>query len=414
MNTNGSNDFVIQQNSNSQRIILNVKDGTGTTTNTASLGASQTTGWLASSTIGRAMTATSTSTNANSCGVFGTAYLNSFIGKSNAVGLTNGVINLGISATSSYNNITSANDAFVCGANTAVDLGALTLTTWSSSRLGIRINSNSVNSVEVAGSTIQLNATTTGGLTSSTTQPAANDSSTKVPTTAWVQSAITSGAGSPVPYYQAYYFSNAPAQFDRAGYFQFNFTGANWGVNDFFTFELRVGLTTTAGNSTALAPNFTVIFGRIDVYPNRCPANIANPSAYGVNPNQPNVTNFSLTNGSIYDGSTLQPSYVVTSAGGPYAPFGRWYWTNSYSITSQGTQYPTSSPSPLAPYIAPNTAAQSAFGLGIWQTQLVQSNFSIWVNLINRGPGGAGQGITLSSNYSTSGGSTIKEYKVGL
>jgi hypothetical protein len=313
-----------------------------------------------------------------------------------------------------YNNLVSPNDPFIVGTGAGSNLGSLVLTTWSSSRLGIRINSNGVNSVEVAGALIQLNATTTGGLTSTTPQPASTDSSTKIPTTAWVQSAITGSATAPMPYYQAYYFINAPSNFDRAGYFQFNFTGANFDVNDYFSFQARIVLTTTTSTLTAIAPNSTNINFTCDVYPARCPANSTNPSAYGNNPTLPTTTNFSLMNGSIYNGSALQSTYVVSSAGSPYVPLGRWYFVSGYSITSQGTSYPTTSPSPLAPYIAYGTAQQSAFGIGVWNTQLCNTNYSIEIQLLNRGPNGTGQGITLTSNYSLSGGNKLNEVKVGL
>jgi len=418
LDMDGSNDFIISNNIPNQRIIMNVFNGSGVNTNTATLGALADSGFLTSSSIGQSITATSTftDTSGSSCGVLSTANINAFSGKSNKTGLS-GRINLGISGTATYNPITSSNDAFVSGDNTAINLGALTLTTRSSSRLGVRINSNSgvgsANSVEVAGSLIELNTSTEGGLTSSTTQPAFNDSSNKIPTTAWVQSAITGGLSSPIPYYQAYYFINAPSLFDRPGFFQFNFTGSNWGVNDYFSFNFRCALNTTAPASTTLAPYFTVINGRVDVYPNRCPANASNPSAYGDNPTQPTTNNFSLASGAIFNGTSLQSSYVVNGSG-VFAPFGRWYWVNGYSITSQGTSYPPSSPAPIAPYIAFGTPAQSAFGFGVWQTQLVQTNFAIFVELINRGPNGVGQGITLTSNFSTSGGNTLNEVKVGF
>lgn len=317
-------------------------------------------------------------------------------------------------------NDTINNTSFVVGANSTEcnGLKIITSTTPQTTTIG----QGGVNGVFTTSFSCDGTNSTINGpaLFSSTTPPKSSqliplpgDSSNKIPTTAWVQTAITAGA-SPMPYYQAYYFINAPQYFDRSGYFQFNFTGANWGVNDYFSFSLRCSLTTTALNSTALAPNYTTITAIVDVYPNRCPANNTNPSAYGSNPTQSNVTNFSLANGYIYNGAGLQSSYVVSPAGGPYAPFGRWYWVNNYSLTPNGTTYPTSSPAPINPYIAPGTAQQSAFGFGVWNTQLVQTNFAIEVELINRGPGRTGQEITLTSNYSTSGGSTLKEFKVGL
>lgn len=243
-------------------------------------------------------------------------------------------------------------------------------------------------------------------------QLAVNDSSNKIPTTAWVQSAISGGSLSPMPYYQAYYFINAPSNFDRYATFQFNFTGTNWGINDFFSISLRCSLITTSTNTT-VAPNYATFNTIIDVYPARCPANNTNPSAYGVNPTQPNTTNFSLLNGSIYNGG-LQSAYVLTSNGLPYVPYGRWYFSNNYTIWTSGTAYPTTSPSPISPYIQYGTAEKSAFGFGLWGTSFTYSEFSISIQVVNRGPNGTGQGITLSSNYTLGGGNTLNEVKVGL
>jgi hypothetical protein len=155
----------------------------------------------------------------------------------------------------------------------------------------------------------------------------------------------------------------------------------------------------------------------MDVYPNRCPSNIGNPSAYGLNPTQPNTTNFSLTNGTIYIGGGSQSGYVLSTGSAPYAPFGRWYFPTLYSITSGGSpSYPATSPAPFAPYILPGTADRSAFGFGLWGNSLIQTNFAVEVDIINPGPGGVGQGITLTSNYTLGGGTgnTLKETKVGL
>ena len=250
--------------------------------------------------------------------------------------------------------------------------------------------------------------------TSAQTIPASNDSSTIIPTTAWVQSAISGGSLSPMPYYQAYYFLNAPLNFDRYATFQFNFTGTNWGINDYFSISFRCSLVTTTAN-TSNAPNYATFNTIIDVYPARCPANNTNPSAYGVNPTQPNTTNFCLLNGSIYNGG-LQSAYVLTSNGLPYAPYGRWYWSNNYTIWTSGTAYPTTSPAPIAPYIQYGTAEKSAFGFGLWGASITYSYFSINMQVVNRGPNGTGQGITLTSNYTLGGGTgnTLNEVKVGL
>lgn len=218
----------------------------------------------------------------------------------------------------------------------------------------------------------------------------------------------------PMPYYQAYYFINAPSQFDRYGTFQLNFTGANWGINDYFSILLRCTLLTNTSNTT-VAPNYATFNTTIEVYPARCPANNTNPSAYGVNPTQPNTTNFPLLNGSIYNGG-MSSAYVLTSAGAPYVPYGRWYWSNNYTIFTSGTSYPTTSPNPIAPYIQYGTPEKSAFGFGLWGSTLIYSKFAVYIQLVNRGPNGVGQEITLSSNYTLGGGTgnTLNEVNVGF
>ncbi len=223
--------------------------------------------------------------------------------------------------------------------------------------------------------------------------------------------------GTPMPFYNAYYFINAPAvlNINRYGGFQFNFNGNNFGINDYFSFNLRCSLTTTAPNSINLAPNYTTITLIVDVYPFRCPANASNPSAYGVNPNLATVTNFSLTNGAICVNAagTTDARYTVTGST-VYAPYGRWYWVTRYTASPQGTAYPTSAPSPITPYINFGTAEKSAFGYGLWGAQNVQTRFAIYVELINPGPNGPGQEITLTSNYDLTGGNTVNEYMVGF
>jgi hypothetical protein len=315
LDTNGSGDFVIQQNSNSQRIIMTVKDLTGAGTNTASLGALATTGWFASSSIGQAMTAISTVTDTigSFYGLLSTANINAFSGKSNKTGSTNGRINLGVSGTGTYNSITSANDAFVVGANTATDLGSLTLTTWSSSRLGIRINSNSINSVETAGQLIQLNATTTGGLTSSTTQPGPTDSSTSIPTTAWVQSAIASGGNTPLFLRGYKHITNTAIDYPITfGTIPINFTnGATLRTNDVFTIRYSIRYDFNITSSTSQSNLFYSAYGNLNIYPHRVSTNTLAVPVY---------LNGSLNGSSAYG---YQDATV--------APRGRYIWTENFS-----------------------------------------------------------------------------------
>jgi hypothetical protein len=313
----------------------------------------------------------------------------------------------------SYNNLVAANDPFIVGTGAGSNLGSLVLTTWSSSRLGIRINSNGVNNVEVAGATIQLNATSTGGLTSTTPQPAYTDSSTKIPTTAWVQSAISSGGTtSPLPYYQSYYFiSNTSVNTDRYGTVQLNFTGANFLVNDYFTLRFKFAVVSGSTSTSSLGPNYTCLQGLIDVYPARCPGNTGSSGAYGINQNLPSVSNFPLMNGSIYDGSAYNSNYVIPQQATYVPNSGRWYYVTQYSST--GYAYSSTIPVPIIPYVTSGTANQSGFGFAIWSQLLTNTENTLYLELINRGPNGTGQGITLTSNYSTTGTNKFSESKTG-
>ena len=312
----------------------------------------------------------------------------------------------------SYNSIVASNDPFIVGTGSGSNLGSLVLTTWSSSKLGIRINSNSINSVEVAGALIQLNATTTGGLTSTTTQPASNDSSTKIPTTAWVQSAITANPAI-IPYYQVTAFFRNLA-YGRAANIYFNFSGPAWGLNEFFTvnFRYEVNSVLTASVSPQPTTDFTVISGSIDIYPYRCPVNVATDTAYGIGQASTTPANFPQFNNSIYKPSIAgySSAFDLGTNDPTYYPYGRYFWVSNYSITQQGTQYSQTSPTngllPFQPYVPTGSVGQQAFGFALWNynttsTYTQYNNLSL--QLTNRGS----HPITITGNYLVFGDATV-------
>lgn len=403
LDMDANNDFLITNNKASQRIILTALDASLIATNTATLGASPNGGFVASSSIGRAITATSTNTSGNSIGVFATANLNAFSGKSNAVGFTNGRINLGVSASGSYNTLTSGNDGFVVAENTAVDLAALTLTTYSTTRLGIRINSNSINSVEVAGALIQLNATTLGGITSTTPQPPSSDSTTKIPTTAWVQSAISAVS---IPFYQIsgnYVGTQVSAPYNslRGAQIQFGFLGGNWAINDFFT--LRITYSSAIAATAVISDSYTQQTLYCDVYPSRCPANSGTTNGpYGDNQNAALnlVTNQPLFTNSIWNGTAYVSTYVAPIVA-TYNPAGRWFWTNNYiSNVPAGASIVPSNLNPIQPYAINGTAAAGGFGINIldlYPRNGYKQFFDVSIELVNRGIAGGGITLTTSS-----------------
>jgi hypothetical protein len=405
------NDFSITNNKANQRIILQSLDTSLIATNTATLGASANGGFVVSSSIGRAITAlsTSASSNTNSVGISATASRVAIEGKSNSPSASSTrSIALGVAGDIIFNSITQTNDGFIIGGDTTSNVGALTLSTYSSTRLGIRINSNSgvgaVNSIEVAGALIQLNATTTGGLTSTTPQPASTDNSTKIPTTAWVQGALLANPAI-IPYYQTTcFFRNL--SYGRSANIVFNFSGPAWGLNDFFTINFRyeVNSVLTASVSPQPTTDFTIISGTIDIYPYRCPVNVATDTAYGIGQASTTPSNFPQFNNNIYKPSTSSYSsaFDLGTNDPTYYPYGRYFWVSNYSITQQGTQYSQTSPTngllPLQPYIPTGSVGQQNFGFALWNyntTSTYTQYNNLFLQLVNRGQ----NPITITGNY---------------
>jgi hypothetical protein len=286
-----------------------------------------------------------------------------------------------------YNNLVASNDPFIVGTGAGSNLGVLTLTTWSSSRLGIRINSNSINSVEVAGALIQLNATTTGGLTSTTPQPASTDSSTKVPTTAWVQSAIAQAA-LPAPFFQfsgVYVGNQSLTPPVRVSTIQFNFTGSSWTNNSYFTIAVKFSSMYYNNSTNATSSDYQNISFTCDIYPFRCPGNTTANGAYGIGQNGNTPSNMPSFNNSIYDGTAYGSTYVFP-VNATYSPYGRWFYSQGYAYNPSGSTL--SSPQPIQPYIVSGTADKTGMGIGIWN-YLPQTGFSQYttmsIQLVNRG-----------------------------
>lgn len=315
-----------------------------------------------------------------------------------------------------YNSLVEASDPFIVGNGAGSNLGALVLTAWGSTGLGIRINTNKsgpINSVVTTGALIQLNAITSGGLTSTTPQPAANDSSTKIPTTAWVQSAV---AGiSPIPYYQVTaFFRNL--SYGRAANIYFNFSGVAWGLNEFFTvnFRYEVNSVLTASVSPQPTTDFTVVSGSIDIYPFRCPLNIGTDTAYGIGQAGTTPTNFPKFDNSIYKPSIAgySSAFDLGTNDASYYPNGRYFWVTNYSISQQGTQYSAASGLlPLQPYIPSGSPGQQRFGFALWNynttsTYTQYNNLSL--QLTNRGS----RPITITGDYLVFGDATV--YTSGL
>jgi hypothetical protein len=410
LDMDANNDFLITNNTANKRIILTALDTSLIATNTATLGASANGGFIVSSSIGRAITATSTSASSNSVGISATASRVAFEGKSNSTfASSTRSIALGVAGDVIFNSITQANDGFIIGGNTTGDVGVLTLSTFSSTRLGVRINSNSINSVEVAGALIQLNATTNGGITSTTPQPISSDSSTKIPTTAWVQSAIA-GNVTAIPFYQisGNYVGtqvSAPYYALRGAQIQFGFIGGNWAINDFFT--LRITYSSAIAATAVISDSYTQWTMYCDVYPNRCPVNSGTTNgAYGDQQNAALnlVTNQPLFNNSIWNGTAYVSTYVAPIVA-TYNPAGRWFWTNNFtSNVPAGASIVPTNLNVIQPYVTNGTPAAGGFGINIldlYPRNGYKQFFDVSIELVNRGiPGGA---ITLTTSSLPSG-----------
>jgi len=145
---------------------------------------------------------------------------------------------------------------------------------------------------------------------SSQTIPASTDSSNKIPTTAWVQSAIGSGGGGSIPLFlRGYKIASGVVTTPMASVFV-NFNGSAVTVNDNFTlrFSIRYDYNTDIVGQSLYYNSY---YGNLVVFPNRL---ITNNSVI-------------LLSGSINGNTT----YTYNDA--TYAPTGRYIWTENYSNT---------------------------------------------------------------------------------
>lgn len=356
---NASNNLTMTNNVNSGTIALNVKNGSGI--NDTKLEISST----------------------NAVRGFGGGL--AFSAQNTGGGLQFGILRMGVSSANLYNDIVQANDSAVVGTSTSgTNSGALVLTCQSNiaNSGGIRITQPTIN---MRGDNIQLNANTL--LTSTTPQPLANDSSTKIPTTAWVQSAITQAA-LPAPFFQfsgVYVGNQSLTPPVRVSTIQFNFTGSSWTNNSYFTIAVKFSSMYYNNSTNATSSDYQNISFTCDIYPFRCPGNTTANGAYGVGQNGNTPSNMPSFNNSIYDGTAYGTTYVFP-VNATYSPYGRWFYSQGYAYTPAGSTL--SSPQPIQPYIVSGTADKTGMGIGIWN-YLPQTGFSQYttmsIQLVNRG-----------------------------
>jgi hypothetical protein len=168
--------------------------------------------------------------------------------------------------------------------------------------------------------------TTTGSLTSSATQPASNDSSTKIPTTAWVQSTLTNltPATINITATSAYAGFNCNVNNNAKLSFTGNTKLSNVNVSattigEGITFDFNIGgAAPTLATIMTYRLNFTKTDGTnwsqvsfdIDFYPNRFPSG-----------NQGFVETYNIDNQILDNASYVIPTDPTR------APQGRMYWT---------------------------------------------------------------------------------------
>lgn len=266
-----------------------------------------------------------------------------------------------------YNPIISPNDCEIFAKGTSTNTKNLSLTTWASQNTGVKITPTSTTIGAGGFGTAPTTGTTYDGTNitmnssnpplSTATQPATTDNSNKMPTTAWVQSVISSlplGIP-PMPYvwFKSVVMNSANAD---VGSFNIDFSaGGGWGNLQYFTVKFFVETQYQPGSG--IANYYNAFSGVMDIYPARVPTVTA-----------PQVC---LMSGSINGNG----NFAMTDA--TYAPNGRWYWVYMFQ-------------NPTQPYTS-NVIPQNIY---ITSTSLS----SITINLTRPLTGGACQ-YNISGNF---------------
>lgn len=159
-------------------------------------------------------------------------------------------------------------------------------------------------------STNTINFNTVNPMTSSATMPGNTDNSTKIPTTAWVQSAISGSTGLA----QRYAWGNSVIGTGGASAFNVSIvfpTGTSWNVNEKLTLRCRLNgdWCLSSNASFPVSSAFYDTTFDIDVFPSR-------------------LFNSTFTNNLPTNVINNSSSYVYSDP--TYAPNGRWFWVSNY------------------------------------------------------------------------------------
>ena len=319
---------------------------------------------------------------------------------------TNPACWLMVATDNTYNPMIIAGDSAIIGGATLTNNGILTLAPYASNAVGLRFTSTTATlqaptQITITSSSVQINGTldvssginitgtncilnTSNPPTTTATMPAITDISTTIPTTTWVQSLLSSYIS---PTFNATWdmMSTSSPSTNPSYIAQIYFTNNNqsittgWGNNGYFIMNISMvfNQTSTGGVPSTAMVSWT---SRVMVYPARCPAKSAYTAvASGTNTQVP-----PLWDGSIWNAVQTTPAYsqkVSIPASNPYAPYDRWYWPISQTVTYAPGSNPTSTLSNAYPicYYTTSTVNKNCFGVAI--TPPVTSSTSIFGTL---------------------------------
>jgi hypothetical protein len=181
--------------------------------------------------------------------------------------------------------VVAGDSAIIAGSNT-IDANILTLSTWANEKVGVRLTgtsatigaggvggSNPTSSLSCQGTAATLTGdlAITGVPTTTSVQPASNDSSTKIPTTAWVQGAI--GAGGGLKQVFTYQFFNSPTTTPSSTSVQMivpfvNLPNFSWFIRLEVNYALYANGNTTSASDPRLLSQIVGNSGQTNINPN--------------------------------------------------------------------------------------------------------------------------------------------------
>ena len=261
---------------------------------------------------------------------------------------------------SAYNPMTQQSIPIISN-NTLDNSSNLLITVWSATSTGLKISPSSIlmgaggssstptSSVNCNGSTVEVAPSITyptGRVQNDAFTGAGNLTGSYTNTNMTVNSngqitALSNGTSSVTPTLPSSwcYYENYTGAYPPTVNFQFN--GASWGQNDYFTVQFQIGME-WGTKTNGYYPNYSSLVGYVDFYPWRVAGGNSTPISGGITP--ANINN-------SIDGNS---SYNYNNA--TYAPRNRYYWTygTSFQGASQGVYLYSNSNQGTIAFIIPN------------------------------------------------------------